>query len=184
MTESILAGKRFVSPETVVSHFHVREGDSVADYGAGAGFYVQLLSKKVGQTGTVYACEIQKELVERIGTITRTNGIHNVRPLWCDVEMEKGSKIPDGVIDIGLLINTLFQLQEKEIALREIARTIRSGGKLYVVEWSDSFGGLGPQPSEIISLQQTQALCEGCGFIYENEFDAGDHHYGVSFRKI
>ena len=57
MTESILTGKRFVNPETVVSHFHVRDGDSVADYGAGGGFYVQLLSKKVGHTGTVYACE-------------------------------------------------------------------------------------------------------------------------------
>lgn len=184
MSQSALGVKRFVDPNTVVSHFHVREGDVVADFGAGSGFYVEILAHKVGQNGKVYACEIQKELVEKIGVLARQKGLHVVNPVWCDLEQERGVKIPDGVLDIGIMINTLFQLDDKTTALREVARTLRSGGKFFVVDWSDSFGGLGPQQSQVITALQAQGLIESLGFVYERSFDAGDHHYGIAFRKI
>lgn len=184
MPESTLGVKRFVSPEMVVSHFHIRQGDVVADYGAGGGFYIELLSKKVGDDGKVYACDIQKSLVEKIGELTRLKGITNVHPLWCDIETPRGLKIGDSAVDVGLLINTLFQLENAHAGLTEIARTIRSGGKLCIVDWSESFGGLGPQESQVMTQEKAQALVLTCGFVYDQTFDAGDHHYGISFRKI
>ena len=39
---------RFVIPEKVVTHFHIRKGDRVADYGAGSGYFIKILSKLVG----------------------------------------------------------------------------------------------------------------------------------------
>jgi arsenite methyltransferase len=184
MPESITGGKRFMNPETVVSHFHIREGDIVADYGAGGGFYIEALSTQVGETGRVYACEIQKELIEKIGNLARIKGIHNVHPLWCDMEMTGGLKIESETVDIGLLINTLFQIDDKKAALREISRTLRSGGKLCVIDWSDSFGGVGPQVDQVVTEEDTRAYIESVGFVYENSFDAADHHYGLTFRKI
>lgn len=184
MPNSITGTKRFVDPNTVVSHFHVREGDVVADYGAGSGFYVEILARKVGQEGRVYACEIQRELVEKIGSLARQKGLFAVDPLWCDLEEVNGVKITSDTVDIGIMINTLFQLGDKKIALSEVARTLRSGGKFFIVDWSDSFGGLGPQQSEVITAAQAQALAEEQGFVYERAFDAGDHHYGLAFRKI
>lgn len=184
LTEVLTGEKRFVDPGVVVSHFHLREGDSVADFGAGSGYFVELFSKRVGQNGKVYACEIQKDLVEKIGNQARTKNISNIYPLWCDLEVANGIKIADGTLDIGVLINTLFQLEDKKEALGEINRTIRSGGKLFVIDWSESFGGLGPQQNDVCDAHQAQALIEASGFVYENTFDAGDHHYGISFRKI
>ena len=184
MPTSALGLNRFVDPETVVSHFHLREGDSVADFGAGSGFYIEILAKKVGYQGKVYACEIQKELVEKIGTVARQKNLTAVHPLWCDLEQEKGVKIVDGVLDVGLLINTLFQLVDKDVAVQEVWRTLRAGGKLFVVDWSDSFGGLGPQPADVFSQENAKALLEEHGFVFERTFDAGDHHYGLAFRKM
>ncbi len=184
MAISSLGIKRFVDPQTVVSHFHLREGDVVADFGAGSGYYTEILAKKVGNQGKVYACEIQKDLVEKIGTIARQKGLSAVHPLWCDVEVERGVKIGDGILDVGLMINTLFQIDDKHMALSEVSRTIRSGGKFFIIDWSDSFGGLGPQPKDVLLQQDAQALAEAHGFVFERTFDAGDHHYGVAFRKI
>ena len=181
---TVLPLKRFVDPATVVSHFHLREGDSVADFGAGSGFFVEILAQKVGNTGVVYACEIQKDLVEKIGTMARTKGLSSVNPIWCDIKQDHGLKIADGVLDAGIMVNTLFQFENKQTAIVEVARTIRSGGKFFVIDWSESFGGLGPQPTEVVTQIQAQALAEQNGFVYERAFDAGDHHYGLAFRKI
>lgn len=173
-----------LSPATVVSHFHIREGDSVADYGAGSGYFIEVLARKVGQQGRVYACEIQKELVEKIGTLARSKGLSVVNALWCDLEQERGLKIADGVLDVGIMVNTLFQLEERVVALKEVFRTLRSGGKFFIVDWSESFSGLGPQPNQVVSEQEAHALAEENGFVYEHTFDAGNHHYGLAFRKI
>ena len=62
---------RFVIPSVVSSHFHIRDGDIVADFGAGVGNFIPELSKRAGPDGRVYACEIQKNLIFQIRKIIK-----------------------------------------------------------------------------------------------------------------
>lgn len=172
-----------MQPEVVSTHFHIRAGDSVADFGAGRGFFVEILADLVGPEGQVYACEIQKNLVEAIGETIRTKGLGNVEALWCDIEALNGTKITDAALDVAIIVNTFFQMEDKDTALSEVSRTLRSGGKLFVVDWSESFGGLGPQPDQVVTEGAARDKCEAAGFVFERSFDAGDHHYGLAFRK-
>lgn len=175
---------RFVVPEVVSTHFHIKEGDIVADFGAGSGFFLKILSKAVGSLGRVYACEIQKHLVEKIGEFIRLNNLSNVHPLWCDLEEINGIKLNDNSLDAGLLVNTLFQFEKKEAAIKEIRRTLRQGGVLHVIDWSESFGGLGPRPQDVITKDKAIALFESLEFMLEREYESGDHHYGFTVRKL
>lgn len=179
----VLPGQ-FVVPEIVATHFHLKEGDRVADFGAGAGFFIKPLAKAVGNTGKVYACDIQKVLVEKLGDFARLNGLSTVHPLWCDLEEVGGIKLPNNVLDAGFLINTLFQFEHKEVALSEIRRVLRPGAALFVIDWSESFGGLGPQPQAVVGKDDAVALLESKEFILDREFPAGEHHYGLVFRKV
>ena len=181
---SILPGRRFVDPNVVVSHFHIRKGDVVADFGAGSGFFVEALAQHVGSEGKIFACEIQRELVEKIGALVRSKGLFMVEPLWCDFETPGGSKLADKSVDCAIMVNTLFQIDDQKTAIHEEERTVRPGGKFFLIDWSESFGGLGPHPDQVITQHQAQALIESSGFVFERTFDAGDHHYGLAFRKI
>ncbi len=181
---NIPIGGRFVMPDVVISHFHLREGDLVADFGAGSGFFLQPLSKMVGDTGRVYACEIQKGLVEKLGELVRLQGLGNVHTLWCDLEEKNGIKIGTSELDAAILVNTLFLLDQKDLAIQEMGRTIRSGGKFFIIDWTESFAGMGPQQERVVTAADTTALLEANGFLFERAFPAGDHHYGLAFRKI
>ncbi len=174
----------FVVPDIVVSHFHLKPGDTIADFGAGSGFFLKSFSSRVGHEGKVYACEIQKSLVEKISDQVRTLGLANVYPIWCDLEEVNGIKIKDETLDVGILVNTLFQIEDKEIGIKEMARTIRSGGRLVIIDWTDSAGGMGPAADHFITAHDAAVLCEANGFVLENEFPAGSHHYGLAFRKV
>lgn len=182
MTED--TASNFVEPEIVASHFHLKRGDIIADFGAGSGFFLRALSVRVGSEGKVFACEIQKRLVEKVSETVRTLGLTNVYPLWCDLEEPNGIKLKDGTLDVGLLINTLFQIEDKEAGVAEMARTIRSGGRLLIIDWTDSAGGMGPIQDHVINVRDAGVLCESHGFVLENEFPAGSHHYGLAFRKV
>ncbi len=175
---------KFAEPSTIATHFHLHAGDSVADFGAGSGHYMKPLSQAVGPQGRVYLCEIQKNLVDALGVRMHELRLTNVHPLWCDFESPNGTKHNDGTLDAGILSNTLFQILDKEIALAEIARVIRKGGKLFIIDWSDSFGGLGPQFQDVVREADAQKLVERAGFIVERTFPAGDHHYGLACRRV
>ncbi len=173
----------FMNPAAAITHFHLREGDVFADFGAGGGEYIAELSKAVGTSGKVYACEIQKGLVERITAIVQQQRLGNAHPIWCDLEAPQGTKLRDGLLDAGMLLNTLFQLEDKDTALDEIARVIHKGGKLFVIDWLDSFGGVGPHPSHVVKEEVAKALLEKHGFTFERSFPVADHHYGLALRR-
>ncbi|MEM9336552.1 MAG: methyltransferase domain-containing protein [Patescibacteria group bacterium] len=175
---------RFVIPEKIVTHFHLKEGDVAADFGAGSGYFLRVLSAGVGASGRVYACEIQKQLVEKLGDVARSQGLMNIDPLWCDLEAAGGIRISDNTLDVGLLINTFFQFENKEVAIKEIHRTLRPGGILHVVDWTESFGGLGPHPEQVVDPETTKAHFESHGFLFERGYDAGDHHFAHAYRKL
>jgi len=173
----------FMDPRTVITHFHLRPGDVVADFGSGAGHYLKVLNDAVSPGGTVYACEIQKGLVEKLTQRAHEERLGNVHPIWCDFEAPGGTKLRDELLDVGMLVNTLYQIENKAAALTEMKRIIRKGGRLFLVEWADSFGGIGPHPSQVVKQDAAKALFEAQGFVFEREFPAADHHYGFVFKK-
>lgn len=175
-------GMRFVIPEKAVTHFHLRPGDVVADFGAGTGYFSVHLAKAVMPDGRVYACEIQKNLVEALGQAARSANLSNIIPVWADIEAHEGTKLPPASIDVVIVVNTLFQVEDREGVVREAARILRRGGKVIVIDWTESWGGTGPQPSDVVTQASTEVLFNAAGFTTETTFDAGDHHYGITFR--
>lgn len=175
---------RFVIPEVVATHFHIHEGDVVADFGAGAGYFIPTLALAVGPKGKIIACEIQKNLVEKIGFVAREHGHNNVDVLWSDLEEKDGIPIKEGSLDAGILVNTFFQLEDKATAVREFRRVIRTGGVIHVIEWSESYGGIGPATKQVVDKSSLCDWFEADGFVLEREYPTGAHHYGVTFRTI
>jgi len=175
---------QFVIPNVVASQFHLREGDKVGDFGAGSGFFLKILSDAVGPEGRVYAFEIQKVLIEKLGDQARVQGLQNIELVWCDLEEENGSKLPTGTLDAGIMVNTLFQFEERDAAAAELRRTLRNGGKLLIVDWSETVIGLGPTPDRLLTQADCMALFESHGFVFERDFPAGEHHYGLAFRAV
>lgn len=173
----------FVVPENAVTHFHLREGDRVGDFGAGSGHFIRPLSKAVGSEGRVFAIDIQKQLVENIANMARSEHLKNVEVLWGDIEAEGGIKLTDGTLDAGMLSNTLFQIEDKQTSLSEMARVLRKGGKFFVIDWTESFNHMGPEPDAIVSEEDVKNLLIECGFSFERTFEAGEHHYGLAFRR-
>lgn len=182
--DSIVVPTRFVQPDVVVSHFHIQPGDVVADIGAGNGYFLPALVAAVGESGLVYACELQKNLVESLGDQARRYPDGTVKPVWGDVESVGGTKIATDSVDRVVLVNMWFLVQDRPVALEEITRILRPGGKVFLIDWSDTLSGLGPRADMLVPESDVVTEFEATGFVVENTFPAGDHHYGLAFRLI
>lgn len=172
----------FAAPDMIATHFHMRHGDRIADLGAGSGHFTRALSRLVGHEGKVFAVEIQRQLAEAITEMARTHHLQNVESIWGDLEALGGTKITEKSLDAAVLSNTLSMVPDKPTTLRECARILRKGGKLFVVDWSDSFGGMGPHTTMVMTEDDAKNVVQQAGFTFERTFPAGEHHYGLAFR--
>ena len=173
----------FSDPKKNVDQLRWREGMSVADFGAGSGAYSIAAAQTVGDSGKVYAIEVQKDLLQKLKNEATNGGFHNIEALWGDIEVLHGTKIRDHAVDAVIISNVLFQAEDKRGVLNEAKRILRPGGSLLVIDWVDSFGGLGPHPDEVMTQAAAKKLCTEALFAYEKDIEAGGHHYGMIFKK-
>jgi ubiquinone/menaquinone biosynthesis C-methylase UbiE len=173
----------FANPEENVARLHLKEGEKVADFGAGTGAYAIAAGKKVGGDGKVYAVEVQDTLLPRIANMARDAGLSNIKPLWGDIEEVGGTAIPDQSLDAVILSNVLFQVGDKKGLLAEASRVLKRGGRVLCIEWKDSFNNLGPSPDAVVSSGAAEEYFVRSGFHEKERFDAGSHHYGFIFEK-
>lgn len=174
----------FSNPQNNIKQLGLAEGMSVADFGSGSGHYVMAASEFVGDSGRVYAIDIQQALLQKIKKTAISENKGNIDALWGDIERVGGTKLKDGSMDAVIIANTLFQVEDKSSTIMEMKRVLKEGGKLMVVDWEDSFGGIGPQPKDIIVESEAVKIFTEDGFALINKFNAGDHHYGLIFSKI
>lgn len=173
----------FSDPQKIIKQFGIAEGARVADLGCGTGFYSIAVAKKVGSEGKVYAIDIQRDLLSRLAAEAASEEIEHLEVLWGDIDKAGGTQLGDAVVDVVIVSNVLFQAEDTPALFVEAHRILRPGGRLLVIEWRDSFGGLGPQQSSIISEQTARNGLEGAGFVVTGGIDAGDHHYGIAAKK-
>lgn len=172
----------FTNPEQNISHLGLKDGMKVADFGAGTGFYSKACSARVGYSGKVYAIEVQKDLVKKLESEIKHWGLSNVECIWGDIERRGGTKISDHSMDAVIISNVLFQTEDKLGLIDEAKRVLKKDGQILLIDWKDSFGGMGPTAQNVVSESMAKELFEKRGFKYEERISANDHHYGIIFK--
>lgn len=173
----------FIEPAKIIPYFELRPDSQVADFGAGTGAYSLAMSRAVLPNGKVYAIEVQKDLLITLKNQIQASHIGNIELLWGDVENLGGTKIGDQSVDFVLISNLLFQTKAGYQVALETKRVLRPGGRVGIIDWTDSFGGIGPTSDMIVNEDEAKKIFEGAGFVYDKSFPAGDHHYGLILKK-
>lgn len=173
----------FLNPHDIVEHANIKEGMKVADFGSGAGFRAIPLAHAVGGSGRVYAFDIQKEMLEVVRSKAKSEHLLNIETLLADLEMPNGSHLKDNFLDHAVIANILFQIKDKAMIAKEAFRILKPKGTASVIEWDVTAGALGPPKEQLVDKMKVKELFISAGFSWEKEFYAGDHHYGLLFKK-
>jgi predicted methyltransferase len=137
-------------PEQIMDALGVAEGSTVADIGAGAGWFTIQLARRVGPNGTVYAQDVQRQMLEAIRRRVSREGLQNVQ-----TRLGVGSEpnLPLRRFDAILVVDVYDALVEPVTFLRNLAMALKPGGRLGIVNYKPGRGGPGPGPDEGVRVE-------------------------------
>ena len=109
-----------------------RDGETVADIGAGTGYVSEKIARKIGTNGLVYATDIQPEMIEKLDAKMKTLGIANVKGLLGEIE---DAKLPAGKVDTVILVDVYHEFDHPYEMTRSMIAGLKSGGRIVFVEF-------------------------------------------------
>jgi ubiquinone/menaquinone biosynthesis C-methylase UbiE len=165
--------EREEAPTRAIAALDIRAGQTVADIGAGSGYYTVRLAEVVGPGGRIYATDIQPEMLALIRkrlAQTTTSGKESAR-----VELVLGtqteSKLPDGTIDLALMVDVYHELAQPQAFLRSLKRAMKRDGRLVLIEFRKESDWVPIREEHKMSVREARMELEAEGFTFDRVID-------------
>lgn len=165
----------FLSPEQIIENLDLKRGDTIADFGCGAGAYVFAASKKVGDNGKVYAIDLDENILDKINREAEKMNIVNIDTILSDVEGKV--QIESMSCDLIILSNVLSEIDDLENVFQEITRTLRPDGRILIVDWKRSDNPLSKLRPNLLDEEKVVAVLAKHDFSVKKHLPAGEYHY-------
>lgn len=135
-------------PDEVMDELGIAEASVVADIGAGSGWFTIRLARRVGPNGIVYAEDVQQEMLMAITRRAAAEGLQNVKTI---PGQANDPRLPAGSIDAVLVVGAYHEIGDRVTLLRNIAKSLRRGGRIGVIDFKLEGTGPGPDPEERVA---------------------------------
>ena len=119
-------------PDLLLEALKLKPGDAVADIGAGTGFYTRRLAKLVGEKGTVYAVEIQQEMLDLLTNRMAELKLYNVKPI---LGTTTDPKLPKASVDLILMVDVYHEFDFPYEMTESMYRALKPGARMVFVEF-------------------------------------------------
>jgi predicted methyltransferase len=153
-------------PDIVLQAMALRDGDVVADVGAGSGFYTRRLARAVAPRGIVYANDIQPEMLDALRGNAAKEKITNIVPI---LGLENDPRLPKGRLDWVLLVDVYHEFQQPRPMLEAIRASLKPNGRVALVEYRETT--LRIRSEHRMSKEQVLVEWEPAGFRLERIVD-------------
>jgi arsenite methyltransferase len=168
----------YQKPEEVVKALNIREGEVIADIGAGSGYFTMRLARAVGDKGRVYAVDVSPDMVVHLNRRIRDLKLKNIATVLCAPD---DPLLADASVDRIFICDTWHHIGDHAKYLALLKRMLKPGGQVIMVDFKKVKTPVGP-PMEIrIARDDLVREMEANGFQLAAEHTFLDYQYFLVF---
>jgi len=152
----------WLPPAQVIGALAVRPGDTIADVGAGTGYFTLPLAAAAGPQGKVYAVDAQAEMLAHLEQKLGAGAASNVELIHAEADT---MGLPDACSSLVFLANVWHEFADRAAVLREARRVLRPDGRIAILDWRPDVESTGGPPIDHrISASDTASELQSAGF--------------------
>src|SRR5712691_6121645 len=167
-------------PEKVLDTLKIAPGSTVADIGAGTGYFSVRLAQRVGPQGRVLATDIQPQMLAMLSENMRAAGVRNIEPILCT---PTDAKLPEGQLDLALMVDVYHELASPEETMTQVRRALKPDGRLVLVEYRGEDPNVPIKSEHKMTLVQVRSELEPMGFRLQEVFEFLVYQRVIVFKK-
>ncbi len=185
LADRIKSGERperasWQKPDEVVQALALKNGDVVADIGAGTGYFSRPLAKAVAPDGKVYAVDVAADVLEYLKEQADKEGFSNIVTI---VSREEDPMLPRNAVDLAFFCDTTHHIVNRVAFYRAMAPGLKQGSRVVIIDYKPD-AERHPHPSEEhVSPSQAISEMEDAGFKYVKDFEFLRDQYFLIFEK-
>ena len=168
------------NPDLAMRLIRVPRGASVADMGAGSGYYTVRLAKAVGPTGKVYAVDIQQGMLDLLQRAVARQKLTNVIPVLGAVD---DPRLPAQTLDLVLMVDVYHELSAPQVTLGRLKEALKPGGRLVLLEYRGEDPDVPIRPEHKMTKAQVKLEIEHEGFRQQRVYDDLPWQHLVVFTR-
>jgi ubiquinone/menaquinone biosynthesis C-methylase UbiE len=148
-------------PAAVIQALKLQEGQSVADIGAGSGYFTLRLARTVGQKGQVFAVDVDAGMLDYLRQRLAQEKIQNVQVMQVPAH---DPLLLDGSLDLAFICDTYHHIEDRDVYLRKVHKALKPNGRLVIVDFYKKEGiPVGPPLSMRLSEETVKKELQGAG---------------------
>jgi SAM-dependent methyltransferase len=167
-------------PEAMLDALKIAAGSTVADVGAGVGYTSLKLARRVGPKGTVYATDVQPEMLRMLAANAQEAGVANIKPIRCTAT---DPRLPEGQVDLILMVDVYHECSDPEATLQGLRKALKPGGRLVLVEFRAEDPEVPIKPEHKMTLAQVRRELEPQGFTFKESLEFLPWQHVILFEK-
>jgi len=166
-------------PGQVVEALGLQPGWTVADIGAGSGYFALRFAPVVGAEGEVLAVDIDPKLLEHVSKRAGEQGFFNVHPIQGAPD---NPRLAPQSVNVFFLCDVIHHIEKRQDYYKHMARALRPGGRVAVVDFHKRPLPVGPKPEMKIDREEMIREFESAGFRLAGEHAFLPHQYFLVFE--
>lgn len=172
-------------PDVIMDALGVADGATVADLGAGGGWFTIRLARRVGPNGVVYAEDIQPQMIEAINRRLQHEGVSNVRTV---MGTSTDPHLPLG-LDAVLIVDAYREMDEParpdviRTLFTNVAAALKPQGRVGVVDFLPGGGGPGPAAEDRVNPDAVIKAAEDAGLRLQKREEVPPFQFILVFGK-
>ena len=161
----------WIPPAEVIAAMAIRPGETIADVGAGTGYFALPMAAAAGPHGKVFAVDAQPEMLAHLRQKLHDGGIKNIELVHAEAD---ATSLDDATCSLVLLANVWHEFDDHAAVLRETKRILKSGGRIAILDWRpDVEREAGPPLDHRISAEDAMRDLIAAGFVQTAHTNAG-----------
>jgi predicted methyltransferase len=149
-------------PEHVLDVLGIKDGDVVADVGAGSGYFTMRIAKRVPH-GRVVATDLQPEM---LGMIEKKIADLRITNVVTRRAAPRDANLPRHEIDLVLMVDVYHELPYPAETLAQVKTSLRPGGRIALVEYRAEDPEVAIKPEHKMTLAQIKKELDANGFAF------------------
>jgi ubiquinone/menaquinone biosynthesis C-methylase UbiE len=133
---------KYHQPEKVMELVGVMPGMVIGEVGAGKGYFTFKLSDRVGQSGKIYANDIDESALRTLRQRCNRDGVTNIETITGEVE---DPLFPDSALDMVFIVNAFHDLARPVALLNHLIPSLKPGARVVILDrdpakYRDTYG--------------------------------------------